>query len=120
MTDYSDAAKRVASSMTVHALAGSAWKWAAFRLSDGTPLSNAAYDTRRQAMLAARWNVDLYMYLEIQPDGMSEELAENQLRFARDLHDAGVRISPDWEFDLSMPMFEWDRRSTIKELARGR
>lgn len=120
MTIYSDAAKRVASSMTVHTLAGNKWKWAAYRLSDGTPLSNTAYDSRREAMADARWNVDYYMYLEIQPDGMSEADAENQLAFARQLYDAGIRINPDWEFDLSMPMFEWDRRSMIKELAKGR
>ena len=117
---YSDDARRIAASMTIHTLAGNSWKWAAFRLSDGTPLGNTAYDTRREAMLAARWNADHYMYLEIQPDGMSAEAAEVALNFARQLYDAGVRINPDWDFDISMPMFEWDRRSMINELARGR
>ena len=119
-TRYSDAAKCVADSLSLHAVAGNKWRWAAFRLSDGRELSpGVAYDSRQSSVLAARWNHAEYMYLEIQPDGCSPALAEELLTFARQLYDAGFRIRPELDFPVDMPMFSWDRQATINELARG-
>lgn len=116
----SDAAKRIADAMTMHALMGQAGCWAAFRMSDGRPVDGAAHPARESAVKAAGWDRDTTVYLEIQADGMPPEAAQACLSFQRALHDAGFRLpSPDFHFDISRPMFAWDRRAMIEHLASG-
>jgi len=117
---YSDAARNIADSMTLHTIAGSTGMWAAFRMSDGQPVDNAVYASREDAVKAAGWDRDTTVYLEVQADGMKPEAAQVCLDFQRALHDAGFRLpSPDFHFDLSVPMFAWDRYRTIRHLASG-
>lgn len=116
----SDAAKRIADAMTMHTLAGSAGCWAAFRMSDGVPVDNAAHPTRESAVKAAGWDRDTTVYLEVQADGMPPEAAQACLNFQRSLHDAGFRLpDPSFAFDISRPLFSWDRRAMIRHLASG-
>jgi len=106
--------------MTMHTLAGKKGHWAAFRMSDGQPIDNTAYPTREEAVKAAGWDRDTTVYLEVQADGMRPEEAQVCLDFQRALHDAGFRLpDPNFSFDLSTPMFPWDRHKTIRHLASG-
>lgn len=117
-----DAAKRISDAMTLHTLAGSAGKWASFRMSDGRELQpGTAYDSHYDAMRHARWDRDTTVYLEITPDGVPPAEAEGLLRYARTLHDMGFRIpSPDFSYDPTMPLLRADRVKTARQLGRGR
>lgn len=116
----SDAAKRIADSMTMHTLAGKAGCWAAFRMADGVPVDNTAHERREDAVKAAGWDRDTTVYLEVQADGMPVEAAQACLDFQRQLHDAGFRLpDPNFHFDISRPMFPWDRHAMIRHLASG-
>lgn len=118
-----DAAKRVADEMTMHAVAGS-FGWAVFALADGRPLDHVAYESWRDAVKAAKWDRDNYMFLEIKPDGMPEREAAAVLSYARLIHDLGHRIpGPDWDagpLASSMPHQPRDRALMAKQLAAGR
>lgn len=117
----SDAAKRIADAMTTHTIAGSAGKWASFRMSDGAEVQAlTAYDSHQDAMRHARWDRDTTIYLEITPDGVPAHEAEGLLRYFRQLHDAGFRVpSPEFSFDPTMPLLAKDRIATIRHLASG-
>jgi hypothetical protein len=115
----SDAAKRISDEMTMHALAH-AEGWVCFRLSDGTPLDHAVYARRIEAVKAAGWDCDRFIYLEVQPDAMTPRNADAVLAYARALHDAGFRIpSPEFEYDPTMPLMRHDRIASIRHLASG-
>lgn len=118
-----DAAKRVSEEMTMHAVAG-AYGWAAFALADGAPLDHTAYPTWSDAVKAAKWDRDNYMFLEIQPGGMPEREGAAVLTYARFIHDLGHRIpGPDWEagpLASSMPHQPRDRALMARQLARGK
>jgi hypothetical protein len=113
------AAQRISSEMTLHAL-NHAEGWVAFALQDGSPLDHTVYETRVDAVKAAKWDRDRFIFLEVQPDAMNVREAETVLGFARMLHDAGFRIpSPEFEFDPTMPLLASDRAKTIRHLASG-
>jgi hypothetical protein len=115
----SDEAKRVASEMTMHAVNGNAGCWASFKLSDGTS-DHEAYPDRILAVKVNKWDRDNYMYLEITPDGMQPKQAQALLEYYREFHDAGWRLpSPDFDYDPTMPMFDWDKKKTIAHLTSG-
>lgn len=117
----SDEAKRISEAMTLHTLAGSAGKWASFRMSDGAEVqAHTVYDSHRDALRHARHDRDTTIYLEVTPDGVPPHEAEGALRFARNLHAAGFRIpSPDFSYDPTMPLLRADRVRTIRHLASG-
>jgi hypothetical protein len=116
---YSDAARRIMAEMTMHAVARSQG-WVAFKLEDGSPLDHVSYESRFDAVKAAKWDRDRFIYLEIQPDGMTLQEAHAVLVYARALHAAGFRIpGPEFEYDASMPMFAADRAKQIRHLASG-
>jgi hypothetical protein len=116
-----DAARRIADEMTLHALAGKAGHWCAFRLADGTPMHRGTcYETRREAVRFCKWDRDRVIYLEVQPVAMDPREAQACLNFARQLHDAGFRIpDPDFEYSPTMPLLPADRVKTIRHLASG-
>lgn len=118
----SDEAKRISEAMTLHTLAGSAGKWASFRMSDGHEVQKlTAYDSHYDAMRHAKWDRDTTIYLEITPDGVPAHEAEGLLRYFRTLHAAGFRIpSPSFSYDPTMPLLKSDQLKTIRHLARGR
>ena len=114
-----DAAKRIADEMTIHAIAKSEG-WVAFKLADGRPVDHTCYPARVDAVKAAGWNRDDYIYLETQPDAMGVHEAIACLKYARQLHAAGFRIpAPEFEFDASMPFRVSDRAKSVLHLASG-
>lgn len=118
---WPDDVKRVCDAMNLHAVAGS-FGWVAFSMADGKPLDNTAYPAWNDAVRAAKWDRDNYMFLEIQPDGMQPREAQAVLTYARTLSKAGFRIpSPDADMGqaMSMPLQKHDRKTMIRQLIRG-
>jgi hypothetical protein len=119
-----DCAKRVKDELDMHAVAG-ARGWVVFALADGTPLDHTAYPSWNDAVRAAKWNRDRYIFVEIQPDGCpSYREAAAVIHYARTLSRAGFRIpSPDWEagpLAASMPHQPADRARMVRQLVSGR
>jgi len=116
----SDEAKRISEAMTLHTLAGSAGKWASFRMSDGREVqAGTAYDSHYDALRHAGWDRDTTVYIEITPDGMPPHEAQGALQFARTLHDMGFRIpGPEFSYDPTVPLLASDRAKTIAHLAK--
>jgi hypothetical protein len=115
--NYSDAAKRMSDAMNLHAVAKSQG-WASFALADGST-DLTPYSSWSEAVRFKNWDRDNYLYLEIPPDGMPAHEAECVLKYARALHNAGYRIpGPDFNHDPSVPMFSWDKKSTINTLVK--
>ncbi len=116
----SDEAKRISEAMTLHTLAGSAGKWASFRMSDGREVQAAtAYDSHYDAMRHAGWDRDTTVYIEITPDGMPPHEAQGALDFARNLHAMGFRIpGPEFSYDPTVPLLASDRAKTVAHLAK--
>jgi hypothetical protein len=94
---YTDAARRMADAMNLHAVCKSKG-WAVFALADGRS-DNVAYETREDAVRAKRWDRDNFLYLVI-PAGGVQDPAEMQgcLDYARALHRAGYRLPDPREF----------------------
>jgi hypothetical protein len=120
---WPDEVKRIADVMNMHALMHSQG-WAVFALADGKSLDNTPYPTWSDAVKAARWDRDNYMYVEIQPDGMQFKEAAAILHYARTMNKMGHRIpSPDWEagsMASSMPRTPFDRMRMIRQLVSGK
>lgn len=118
----SDEARRIASAMTLHTAAGSAGRWASFRMSDGREVQrHAAYVSRIEAVRFARFDRDTTVYLEITPDGMGNAQAQDFLCYARFLHSRGWRLpDPEFDFDGGMPAFGWDRAAMAAQLVGGK
>ena len=118
---FADAAKSIASAMTLHALAGMRGHWAAFKLSDGSsPDHNTAYPTRIECVRHQKWDRDNIVYLEIQPGGMEPREAGAYLQWARFLHDQGWRLpNPDFDYDGGMPYLKSDRLAMARHLISG-
>lgn len=112
----SDAARRIADEMALHAIARSRG-FAVFSAADGRPFTHVAYPTHADAVRATGHDRERYLYLEIQADGGVPEGWEAALQFGRQLLAAGY--SPQPEHNTQMPMFPWDRRAMIRHLASG-
>lgn len=121
-SQWPDDVLRVKDTMDLHAVA-KAKGWAVFALADGTPLDNTPYPTWNDAVKAAKWDRDNYMYLEIQPDGMPYREANAVLTYARIVHKMGHRIpDPDWvDYEASvMPRTPHDRKRAASQLVSGK
>jgi len=117
---YPDEAKRISDEMTMHSLAGSAGRWASFDLQTGLARSHTAFATRTEAVMAARWDRDNTIYLEITPDGMQPREADAFLRYARFLHSQGWRLpDPSFNYDGGMPTLKSDRLANARHLISG-
>ena len=116
--DLVNASRRVADTMNLHAIA-KAQGWAAFKLADGKS-DNMPYPNLKTAARCMKWDFDHYMYLEIAPDGMSDRDAYENMRYHRWLHLQGWRFPyPEFDYDPTMPAFEWDRKKTARHLISG-
>jgi hypothetical protein len=107
-----DAAKRCADAITMHALAGSAGKWAAIRLADGSS-DNTAYDTRSDAILHQS-SPEYSTYVLIPPDGMEVREADVLLSFWRQVYDAGFRAVDPRDDIPAMPLRATEAREQIR------
>lgn len=124
---WPDAVKRVKDEMDYHATMGH-YGFVAIAIADGVPLDHTAYPTWAEAVKAAKWDRDNYMFPEIQPDGMPTYREANAvLEYARTIHGMGHRI-PDptdprmaniGELASSMPRTAHDRRRMASQLAIG-
>lgn len=120
--EWPDEVKRVCDEMNMHAELRQRG-WVAFALQDGSPLDHAAYPTWNDAVKAAKWDRDRFMFLEIQPDGMTHQEACAVLDFARKLYAGGYRIpNPEWDnYQAStMPLNPHDRKRMARQLITGK
>ena len=122
--DFSDAAKRISDAMTLHYLAGSAGQWCAFRLDNGkSPDRNTTYDRWVECVRFQKWDRDRFVYLQVEPPGMTPKEAGAFLKYARFLHSRGWRLPPPDEFDFpdvsACPEFKADRLAMARHLISG-
>ena len=119
---WPDEIRRIKDEMDMHA-ALKQRGWVVIALADGSPLDHAAYPTWNDAVKAAKWNRDNYMFLEIQPDGMTYREAHAVLDYARKLYDGGYRIpNPEWDAHMAstMPIQKHDRKIMLRQLISGK
>lgn len=120
--EWPDPVKRIKDEMDMHAILKQQG-FVVISLQDGKPLDHAAYPTWSDAVKAARWDRDHYIYLEIQPDGMTYQEASAVLDYARKLYAGGYRIpSPEWKDHMAstMPLNPVDRKRMVKQLISGK
>jgi hypothetical protein len=117
-TVYPADAQRMADTVTLMAIAGSAGMWAAFSLSDGRSPDNTPYLSRAEAVMYQRWDRDNYVYILVPPDGMQPKEADAFLRYSRALHKNGFRLPDPENLDKipTMPLTTQDQRAQIRAL----
>jgi hypothetical protein len=117
-TVYPADAQRMADTVTLMAIAGSAGMWAAFSLSDGRSPDNTPYPSRTEAVMYQRWDRDNFFYCLIPPDGMHPQDAQACLNYARTLHTQGFRLPDPENLDKipTMPLTTLDQRAQIRAL----
>lgn len=121
---FSDAAKRISDAMTLHYLAGKTGQWVAFALADGrSPDGGTTYDRWAEAVRFQKWDRDRFVYLQVEPPGMTPKEAGAYLKYARFLHSQGWRLPPPDEFDYpdvsACPEFKADRLAMARHLISG-
>jgi len=101
----------------MHAFAGKAGQWAAYKLQDCTT-DNITYPTQNDAR-RVKWPDDNYwFYVLVPPDGMEPKEARAFIKYARALYDAGFRL-PDPEVPVpTMPLTKSDQIKQIKLLTK--
>lgn len=107
-----DAARRVSDEITLHAIAGSAGKWAAIKLADGTS-DHVAYDSRSDAVIHQA-SPEYCTFVLIPPDGMTVKEADVFLDFWRQVYDAGFRAVDPRDDIPSMPLRPEEAREQIR------
>lgn len=119
LAENSEDAKRLSASVTMHAVNGSAGKWAAYKLHDVTT-DNTAYDTRKDAVRCHWPYQDYYFYVFISPGGMALEEAYSYLKYNRDLYEKGFRMPDpeDSEYIPTMPNTRQDASRQIRLLTK--
>lgn len=119
--EFADAAKRISDAMILHYLAGRTGEWVAFRLADGTtPDRHTTYATRVECVRFQKWDRDNFVYLQVEPPGMSPKEAGAYLQWARFLHSQGWRLpDPGFDFDGGMPDLKSDRLAMARHLISG-
>lgn len=113
-TGYSDAAKRMADTVTLHSLTGAWLRWCAIRLSDGGS-DGVIYDTRADAV-RHQLHETLCAYIRVPPGGMAAREAEAVLAYHRAVYDAGFRLPDPEAFVPLMPLTRADQRRQIRAL----
>jgi hypothetical protein len=107
-----DAARRLADEITLHAIAGSAGKWAAIRLRDGGS-DHVAYDSRSDAVIH-QLSPEYCTFALIPPGGMTIREADVLLDFWRQVYDAGFRAVDPRDDIPSMPLRPEEAREQIR------
>lgn len=97
-----DAARRLSDEITLHAIAGSAGKWAAIKLADGSS-DRTAYDSRSSAV-SHQSRPEYCTFVLIPPGGMTVKEADVLLSFWRQVYDAGFRAVDPRDDIPSMPL----------------
>lgn len=113
-----DAARRMASEVILHAMAGSAGQWCAIRLSDGGG-DKTTYPSRAEA-LSHQLSPERCTYILIPPDGMTTGQADRVLDYWRQLYDAGFRAIDARDDIPSMPLTRPEGQRQIRLLTKTR
>jgi len=109
-----DAARRMASAVTLAAMNDGAGRWLAVKLQDGSS-DHVVYDSRSAAM-THQLSSEHALYVLIPPDGMTTGQADRVLGFWRDVYSAGGRaVDPSDDYP-SMPLTRPDGRRQIRLL----
>jgi len=109
-----DAARRMASAVSLAAMNGGAGRWLAVKLQDGGS-DHVLYDRQSDAM-AHQVSSEHACYLLIPPDGMTTGQADRVLGFWREMYSAGGRqIDPRDDYP-SMPLTRPDGLRQIRLL----
>jgi len=109
-----DAARRMASAVTLASMNGGAARWLAVRLQDGGS-DHVLYDSRSDAV-AHQMSPEYSTYVLVPPDGMTTGQADRVLGYWRDLRDAGFRCNEPRDDIPSMPLTRPDSRRQIRLL----
>lgn len=109
-----DAARRMASAVTLASMNGGAGRWLAVKLQDGGS-DHVLYDSRSDAM-AHQLSPEYATYVIVPPDGMTTGQADRVLGFWRQTFDAGFRAVDPRDDIPSMPLTRPDGRRQIRLL----
>jgi hypothetical protein len=109
-----DAARRMASAVTLAAMNGGAGRWLAVKLQDGGS-DHVHYDSRSAAM-THQLSPEYSTYVLIPPDGMTTGQADRVLAFWRQCYDQGFRAVDPRDDIPSMPLTRPDGRRQIRLL----
>ena len=109
-----DAARRMASAVTLAAMNGGAGRWLAVRLQDGGS-DHVLYDRRSDAM-SHQLSPEYATYVLVPPDGMTTGQADRVLGFWRDCYGAGFRAVDPRDDIPSMPLTRPDGLRQIRLL----
>lgn len=109
-----DAARRMASAVTLAAMNGGAGRWLAVKLQDGSS-DHVVYDRRSDAM-AHQLSPEHATYVLIPPDGMTTGQADRVLGFWRDCYAKGHRAVDPRDDYPSMPLTRPDGLRQIRLL----
>lgn len=109
-----DAARRMASAVTLAAMNGGAGKWLTVRLLDGGS-DHVIYDSRSDAV-AHQLSPEYCTFLLIPPGGMTTGEADRVLAFWRDCYDRGFRATDPRDDIPSMPLLKADGLRQIRLL----
>ncbi len=120
LVNHTDPAKRLCDQYNLHKIGAginSVGKWIAVRLIDGSS-DGVLYDSKRDAVRHQHHNEQLYTFVKIIPPSMNVCEAEVFMATARNLYDAGLRLTdPDDKHGGR----EVIKRSTVEDhLAQGR
>jgi len=107
-----DAAKRLSDDITLHTIAGSAGKWAAITLADGSS-DRTAYPSRSEA-IRHQTSPEYCTFVLIPPGGMTVREADVLLDFWRQAYDAGFRAIDPRDDMPSMPLRASEAREQIR------
>ncbi len=107
-----DAARRLSDEITLHAIAGSAGKWAAVKLQDGSS-DHTAYGSRSDAVIHQA-GPEYCTFVLIPPSGMTVKEADVLLDFWRKVYDAGFRAVDPRDDIPSMPLRASEAREQIR------
>ena len=109
-----DAARRMASAVTLAAMNGGAGRWLAVKLQDGS-CDHVLYDRRSDA-IRHQLSSEHSTYVMVPPDGMTTGQADRVLGFWRDCYSAGFRAVDPRDDIPSMPLTRPDGLRQIRLL----
>lgn len=102
---YSDAAKRMADTISLHTVSGNSGKFVAIKLHDGDS-DGVLYDSWNEAV-SHQLHEQMCLYIKVPPAGMTPQEADSLLRYARWAYDNGYRPSSFGE-ELISPVQMYD------------
>ena len=111
-----DAARRMASAVTLAAMNGGAGRWLAIKLQDGRS-DNTLYDDRAAAV-AHQLSPEYCTFVLVPPDGMQTGQADRILDFWRQCYDRGFRAVDPRNDIPSMPLTRPDAIRQIRLLTK--